>query len=723
MSGAGVAAAGVAVAMYLYSRRRGGACGPGEAGAVERFRQQTHAPSTWLEAVYYSAEAIRHVYGETLGTWRTADLLIGLAYLARRDPPGGSVLHDIATAGVPYGANLHGEERQTAKEELHLFQHCMAFGLALRQLRPARQLEVLRSQGFVENDFLVVQQRSGLLKPSYFLLRDRAINAIVLLIRGTQTVKDMFTSMTSASKPHHVVDANGVTLGYTHFGMLAAARYIRAQVMDDLRAAMAANPDMRLQLVGHSMGAGCAAILTMMLREMPEFADTTCVAVACPACMTVDLARSCAGYVTTIINDADMVPTMSLAGMDGLRAEVMESAWAADFRADVRSTTVVRAVEGSLSRVGGGLSTVAMSTAAATNWTTRQLRQGLRACSWRRSDAARPKKRKSEGNLVDLEEWAHSEQAARLRRGLHPDPGAPPLGKRRSSSGGGPVATEGASSGGLVYGALTACTGRRRKPHKAAAVTPSPAKEPVGHAESIEHASDWIDVDEASDDVRVWGSVMAAFQAWGWRSEPPTLPRSSPGILSSVAAAPVAAVSYLTQWVPSLGLARPRTSLATPRSPLSIRTRPDAGSPRGSAPGLLSRMWRSSACPLAAQDAVEELAGPSTPPAGGSPRATAAPLWRATSEPALEGGSPSLSPEPATSGQSMDIAHPAPSPFGRHQHPSGEACFRTASAQTASGHTGSGHTGGSGLTTTSGSDGRGGISGGGVRGSSGGNGC
>lgn len=48
------------------------------------------------------------------------------------------------------------------------------------------------------------------------------------------------------------------------------------------------------------------------LRELPEFEGTTCVAVACPACMTLDLARSCSGYVTTLINDADMVPTMSL---------------------------------------------------------------------------------------------------------------------------------------------------------------------------------------------------------------------------------------------------------------------------------------------------------------------------------------------------------------------------------------------------------------------------
>ncbi len=39
------------------------------------------------------------------------------------------------------------------------------------------------------------------------------------------------------------------------------------QVIDDLRAAAAANPGMRLQLVGHSMGAGCAAILAMMCAQ------------------------------------------------------------------------------------------------------------------------------------------------------------------------------------------------------------------------------------------------------------------------------------------------------------------------------------------------------------------------------------------------------------------------------------------------------------------------
>lgn len=38
------------------------------------------------------------------------------------------------------------------------------------------------------------------------------------------------------------VDANGVVLGYSHFGMLAAARWIKSQVKPQLEAALAANP-------------------------------------------------------------------------------------------------------------------------------------------------------------------------------------------------------------------------------------------------------------------------------------------------------------------------------------------------------------------------------------------------------------------------------------------------------------------------------------------------
>ena len=63
------------------------------------------------------------------------------------------------------------------------------------------------------------------------------------------------------------------------------------QVVDDLREALAANPKMRLQLVGHSMGGGTAAILTMMCapfaaltapEQVPRCFDLWCLFMALP---------------------------------------------------------------------------------------------------------------------------------------------------------------------------------------------------------------------------------------------------------------------------------------------------------------------------------------------------------------------------------------------------------------------------------------------------------
>ena len=87
-------------------------------------------------------------------------------------------------------------------------------------------------------------------------------------------MQDMFTSMTSASKPHHVVDGRGVVLGHSHFGMLASARWIKGEVSAALRDARAAQPDFALTLVGHSMGAGTAAMLTMMCAITHNSAST-----------------------------------------------------------------------------------------------------------------------------------------------------------------------------------------------------------------------------------------------------------------------------------------------------------------------------------------------------------------------------------------------------------------------------------------------------------------
>ncbi len=184
-----------------------------------------------------------------------------------------------------------------------------------------------------------------MLKPSFVLARDPALGALVLAVRGTHSLKDAFTSLTGASKPHHVADANGVTLGYAHLGMLASARWLRAEAEPALLAAAAERPGAPIWVVGHSLGGGIAALLVMMLRERPgPLAGARALAIACPAAMTLELAQSCAGYVTSVVNGADVVPTLSPASADALRAEVEASAWGEEFRRELRGTAVARAL-------------------------------------------------------------------------------------------------------------------------------------------------------------------------------------------------------------------------------------------------------------------------------------------------------------------------------------------------------------------------------------------
>ena len=45
---------------------------------------------------------------------------------------------------------------------------------------------------------LVHQHSAGLLRPAYALIADEAVESIVLCIRGTQSMKDLFTSLAGA---------------------------------------------------------------------------------------------------------------------------------------------------------------------------------------------------------------------------------------------------------------------------------------------------------------------------------------------------------------------------------------------------------------------------------------------------------------------------------------------------------------------------------------------
>jgi predicted alpha/beta hydrolase len=94
--------------------------------------------------------------------------------------------------------------------------------------------------------------------------------------------------------------------------------------------ALKANPGYDLQLVGHSMGGGVAALAAYALRtdaalaaRLGEGVGVTAVGISTAACMTPELAAKVAPFVTTLVMRYDLVPRFSTASVVALKEELL----------------------------------------------------------------------------------------------------------------------------------------------------------------------------------------------------------------------------------------------------------------------------------------------------------------------------------------------------------------------------------------------------------------
>uniref|UniRef100_J3LHP2 Fungal lipase-like domain-containing protein n=1 Tax=Oryza brachyantha TaxID=4533 RepID=J3LHP2_ORYBR len=317
-------------------------------------RRDVRAPATWLETISTLSETLRFTYSETLGKWPIGDLAFGISFLLKRQ------------GNVPVASIYAGEDSvelkgaaviADLKHLLNLLTLCWHFSKKPFPL-------FLEATGYSSEDVLMQEPKAGILKPAFTIILDRDKKCILLLIRGTHSIRDTLTAATGAVVPFHhtIVQEGGVSdlvLGYAHFGMVAAARWIAKLAAPCLAHALHIHPDYKIKVVGHSLGGGTAALLTYVLREQQEFASTTCVAFAPAACMTWDLAESGVHFITTVINGADLVPTFSAASVDDLRSEVTASAWLNDLRHQIEQTRILSTFYRSASALGSKLPSIA----------------------------------------------------------------------------------------------------------------------------------------------------------------------------------------------------------------------------------------------------------------------------------------------------------------------------------------------------------------------------
>jgi hypothetical protein len=91
----------------------------------------------------------------------------------------------------------------------------------------------------------------------------------------------------------------------------------------------------RLVLIGHSLGAGAAAIAAMEFKEYDDFLEVEALGFGCPSLLSKELSEETNEYITTVVNDADIVPRMSGASMTNLFLDLMDYDWTEDVLKDV----------------------------------------------------------------------------------------------------------------------------------------------------------------------------------------------------------------------------------------------------------------------------------------------------------------------------------------------------------------------------------------------------
>ncbi|KAL8012002.1 putative FYVE zinc finger, fungal lipase-like domain, Zinc finger, FYVE/PHD-type [Plasmopara halstedii] len=154
-------------------------------------------------------------------------------------------------------------------------------------------------------------QNQGVRHPSFALLGNKETKTALVLIRGSKSVQDALTDIQACPEEIGLSSAGaeseatgGFVDAFAHNGMLKAVMWIKDRIIKSLR--VLHSEGYQLVFAGHSLGAGCATLLSVMLQK--EFNDLECFAYAVPACVDFSMAESCENFVHSIILRDDIVP-------------------------------------------------------------------------------------------------------------------------------------------------------------------------------------------------------------------------------------------------------------------------------------------------------------------------------------------------------------------------------------------------------------------------------
>mmetsp|Transcript_57803 Transcript_57803/g.172537 ORF Transcript_57803/g.172537 Transcript_57803/m.172537 type:complete len:1082 (-) Transcript_57803:122-3367(-) len=186
--------------------------------------------------------------------------------------------------------------------------------------------------GFHQTYLIHLQSENGIAKTPYCILVDKAWKVVIIAIRGTVSFEDIAIDLQLTPSK---MDGAGKRCGFDasnqfcHRGILARSKWL----YDDLRCHKLLSDLLlgdaprcsgcKLVITGHSLGAGCATVLSLMLHR--RFPTLRCYAFCPPGgLLTESLAEVCEDFVVSVVHDTDIIPRMSHDNLERLKDDSLE---------------------------------------------------------------------------------------------------------------------------------------------------------------------------------------------------------------------------------------------------------------------------------------------------------------------------------------------------------------------------------------------------------------
>ncbi len=141
-----------------------------------------------------------------------------------------------------------------------------------------------------------------------------------LVIRGT---KDLSDALADA-----LLEPAEYRGGFAHGGILDSGKNLAKKYLPKLQALLkhSGHDKIKLYLVGHSLGAGAAAIAAMEFNDH-DWIKVKSIGFGCPSLLSRELSEATKKYVTTVVADSDIIPRMSGASIVNLLLNLIEFDW------------------------------------------------------------------------------------------------------------------------------------------------------------------------------------------------------------------------------------------------------------------------------------------------------------------------------------------------------------------------------------------------------------